>query len=201
MKISLIEKKVISFVKKQGIVKSCDIKNLHLPENYLHLLVKKGVLQKLGRGLYTHAEHTFDAHQSIMEVSKRVPNAVICLLSALRYHEFTTQNPFEIWIAVDIKSWVPKIEYPPIRVFKFSGKAFSQGYSEYKHDGVIVKVYSPAKTIADCFKYRNKIGLDVALEALREGWRYKLFTIDELYKYGKICRVNKVMQPYLDSLI
>lgn len=157
-------------------------------------------MKKLGRGLFAHIDNEFDENQSTLEVCKRAPESIVCLLSALSFHKFTTQNPFEVWIALKVGAWTPKIDYPPIRVFRFSQKSFSVGFKEYDISGVKIKVYTPAKTIVDCFRFRNKIGLDVALEALHEGWRKRLFTMDELYKYGEICKVNKVMKPYLESL-
>jgi len=135
-----------------------------------------------------------------MEVASRVPQSVICLLSALRFHGLTTQAPFEIWIAVDRRAWRPRIDYPPIRVLRFSGRALTEGIETHTIGGVKVHVYSPAKTVADCFKYRNKFGLDVALEALRDVWRAKRATIDELLRCARICRVEGVMRPYLESL-
>lgn len=201
MTLSKEEQKIVTFIKAQGIVRPRDLKKQNFSDAFLYILCKKGVLQKLGRGLFAHIDHQFDENQSTMEVCKQVPSAVVCLLSALSFHKFTTQNPFEVWIALEKSTWRPKIDYPPIRVFMFSKKAFSTGFKKHDIGGTKVKVYMPAKTIADCFKFRNQIGLDVALEALHEGWRKKLFTMDELYKYGKICRVNKIMKPYLESLL
>jgi len=113
----------------------------------------------------------------------------------------TTQNPHQIWLAIDRKSWRPKITYPPVRFVTMSGEALHAGVETDSNDGVPIKVYSPAKTVADCFKYRNKMGLDVALEALRESWSARKFTMDELRRYAEIYRVKKVMQPYLESLV
>jgi predicted transcriptional regulator of viral defense system len=136
-----------------------------------------------------------------VEVAKLAPQAVVCLLSALRFHDLTTQSPFDVWIAIDRKAWRPRIDYPPLRVFRFSGAALTEGVETHSIDGVRVRVYSPAKTVADCFKYRNKIGLDVALEALRDTWRSRRATMDDLVRFSRICRVGHVMRPYLDSLL
>lgn len=200
MRLSKKEQKIVELIQGHGIIRARDLNKLNCSRTILFNLCKKGVLKKLGRGLYTHVDNEFDENQSTLEVCKHAPDAIVCLLSALSFHKFTTQNPFEVWIALQAGAWTPKMDYPPIRVFRFSKKSFSVGFKEYDIDGVKMKVYVPAKTIADCFKFRNKIGLDVALEALHEGWRKKLFTMDELYKYGEICKVNKVMKPYLESL-
>jgi predicted transcriptional regulator of viral defense system len=129
-----------------------------------------------------------------------VPKGVVCLLSALRYHELTTQAPFEIWLAIENKAAKPKIDYPPLRIIRFSGAALTDGIEKYVVDGVTIRVTSVEKTVADCFKYRNKIGLDVALEALREAWQAKRITSEGIWHYAKVCRVANVMRPYLESL-
>ena len=187
---------------KKGMLKTQEIRQLGISKEYLRKLKEKGVVERIARGLYTLPDHAFSATQSIAEVSNQIPKGVICLLSALRFHGFTTQNPFEVWIAVERTAWKPKINSATqVKYLKFSGKAFTAGVQAKTADTVKVKVYCPAKTVADCFKYRNKIGLDVALEALREGWREKRFTMDELWGYAKICRVSNVMRPYLESLV
>ncbi|OAI51016.1 transcriptional regulator [Opitutia bacterium SCGC AG-212-L18] len=196
-----LKNKLIQYIKTAGIVRSRELKKLHIPFYYLNLLEKEGKLQKLGRGLYADIDYQFDENQSLMEVCKRIPRGVICLLSALRFYEFTTQNPFEIWIAIDIKDRAPIIEYPPIRIVRFSKEALHTGIEFKQCQGTLLKIYNPAKTVVDCFKYRNKIGLDVALEALRDGWRNKLFTIEELNKFAKICRMEQIMSPYIQSLL
>lgn len=139
-------------------------------------------------------------HHSLAEVCKRVPHGVICLLSALRFHELTTQNPFEVWIAVDIKAREPKLEPLQVRVVRFSGKALTEGVEEMTIEGVRVRVYNPAKTVADCFKYRNKVGRDVALEALRDCLSQRKATRGEIWSYAQICRVANVMRPYLEAV-
>lgn len=137
---------------------------------------------------------------TMAEASKRVPHGVVCLLSALRFHELTTQSPFEVWLAIGEKARLPKLDYPPLRTVRFSGDALAFGIEEHKAEGVDVRVYSPAKTVADCFKYRNKIGLDVAIEALRDCLRQRKATMDELWNAAKVCRMSKVMRPYLESI-
>ncbi len=125
---------------------------------------------------------------------------MVCLLSALQNHHLTTQAPFEVWLAIAEKARLPKIEYPPLRVVRFSGPSLSFGIEEHEVDGVRVRVYSPAKTVADCFKYRNKIGLDVAIEALRDCLRQRKATRDELWSAAKVCRMSNVMRPYLEAV-
>jgi predicted transcriptional regulator of viral defense system len=136
----------------------------------------------------------------MMQTCKRLPKGVVCLLSALRFHNLTTQAPFEIWMAIDRKARLPKVEGVPLRLVRFSGEALTEGVEHHMIEGVEVRVYSPAKTIVDCFKYRNKIGLDVALEALRECRRERRCTMDDLWRFARICRVANVMRPYMEAL-
>ena len=130
----------------------------------------------------------------------QVPRRGVCLLSALQYHGIGTQLPSEVWMAIDRRARRPALRYPPLRIVRYSGAALTEGVGSHVVEGRAVKVYKVAKTLADCFKYRNKIGLDVALEALREAWRGKRFTMDELDRYAAICRVQRVMRPYLEAL-
>ena len=136
----------------------------------------------------------------LAEVASKHPQVLVCLLSALAFHGLTTQAPFEVWVAVDNKARAPQFDYPPLRVARFSGPALTEGVAVHDIEGISVKVTSVAKTIADCFKFRNKIGLDVALEALKEAWHAKRVTMDELWHFGQICRVQNVMRPYLEGL-
>jgi predicted transcriptional regulator of viral defense system len=161
----------------------------------------RGELERISRGLYAIPGTAVSEHRSLAEACRRVPNGIICLLSALRFHNLTTQAPFEVWMAIPEKAWHPKLDYPPLRIFRFSGKALDEGVEAHVIDRVKVKVFNPAKTVADCFKYRNKVGPDVALEALRDCWRERKATMEELSRYAKICRVANVMRPYLESLV
>jgi predicted transcriptional regulator of viral defense system len=164
------------------------------------MAVARGLLTRVGRGLYTLAEAEATEQRSLVEVVKRVPDGVVCLLSALQFHGLTTQSPSEVWLAIGEKARKPKAEYPPLRIVRFSGKAQTEGVAEQEIEGVTVRVTNPAKTVADCFKYRNKIGLDVALEALRDCRRKRKATADELWRYAKVCRVTNVMRPYLEAV-
>ena len=195
------EKKVLDLVRKGGILRPQDLAKKGLPSDYLWRLHKQGKLEKVGRGLYAIPGAELSEHQTVVQAARRVPHGIVCLLSALRFHDFTTQSTFEIWMAIDVKARAPKEEIIPLRIVRFSGKALTAGVETHTIEGAAVKVYNPAKTVADCFKYRNKIGLDVAIEALRDCWRKKLATSDELWRYAKVCRVARVMRPYLESVV
>ena len=192
--------KLIDLVRSQGLIRSRDLLSLGIPRISLTRAVRRGQLERLGRGLYGLPGREVSAHGSLAEVARRVPRGVVCLLSALRFYGLTTQAPFEVWLAIENKAMAPKLNYPPLRIVRFSGAALTDGIEEHVVDGVTVRITCVAKTVADCFKYRNKIGLDVALEALREAWREKRMTSDELWRYAQVCRVANVMRPYLDSL-
>jgi predicted transcriptional regulator of viral defense system len=163
-------------------------------------LVESGDLARVARGIYRLPEHDMTEHHGIALAAAAVPEGVICLLSALQVHGIGTQLPSEVWMALDRRAWRPSVEYPPLRIVRYTGEALTSGIKVHQMEGRRVKVYNPAKTIADCFKYRHKIGLDVALEALREAWRARRFTMDELDRYAAICRVQRVMRPYLAAL-
>jgi predicted transcriptional regulator of viral defense system len=193
--------KLLQLVRKNKLVRSSELDQHQIPRMHLTRMLKRGELIKIERGVYALPDIDIDENLNVVEVSRKVPNGVICLLSALRFHDLTIQAPFEVWIAIDSKARMPRFEIIPVRVFHFSGKYLTEGVEAYKINHTIVKVFSPAKTVADCFKYRNKIGLDVALEALRDSWRKHKATMDELWKYAKICRVANVMRPYLESLV
>ena len=190
----------MNLVRRKQIVRAQDLDVAGIPRNYLTRLVERGQLQRLGRGIYAAETLPASEHISLLEVSRRVPKAVICLLSALKFHEIGTQVPHEVWIAIDVKAWAPKIDSPAVRIVRFSGNALHFGIQQKKISGLEIRVYSPAKTVADCFKFRNKIGMDVALEALRDCYRQKKASMDELWEAAKICRVANVMKPYLESL-
>lgn len=163
-------------------------------------LVAQGQIERIARGVYRLPEQPTTENHGLALAAAAVPQGVICLLSALQYHGIGTQLPSEVWIALDRRAWRPKLTYPPLRIVRYTGEALSAGVQTHRIEGRAVKVYGPAKTVADCFKYRNKIGLDVAMEALREGWRARRFTMDELDRYAVICRVQRVMRPYLEAL-
>ncbi|HET8772596.1 MAG TPA: type IV toxin-antitoxin system AbiEi family antitoxin domain-containing protein [Thermoanaerobaculia bacterium] len=171
-----------------------------LPRERLYEMVRKGDLVRVGRGLYTHPNAGMSALRSLAEAAKVAPNAVVCLLTALRFHDLTTQSPSEVWLAVENKAWRPRVASVAVRFVYMSGEAFTAGLEVHQIDGVAVQVYSAAKTVADCFKFRHKIGIDVAIEALRDYLRRHRGGADELWKYAKVCRVARVMRPYLEAV-
>lgn len=184
----------------ESVLRTQDLKRLGVSRKALKELSDRGIIEKISRGLYRVAGSEVTEHQSLVEASKRVPQGVVCLLSALRFHGLTTQNPFAVWLAIDRKAWQPRVDYPPLQVVRFSGEALRSGIEIHILQGVQVRVYSPAKTVADCFKYRNKIGLDVAIEALKDCVERNLCTFDDLWRFAQICRVANVMRPYLEAL-
>ena len=192
--------RLINLARSQGLIRPCDLAPLGIPRVSLTRAVRRGQLERVGRGLYGLPGREVSAHGSLAEVARRVPKGVVCLLSALRFHGLTTQAPFEVWLAIENKALAPKLDYPKLRIVRFSGVALTEGVEEHVVDGVTVRVTGVAKTVADCFKYRNKIGLDVALEALRDAWQAKRMTGDDLWHYAKVCRVANVMRPYMESL-
>ena len=159
-----------------------------------------GLLEKLSRGVYRLAEIPEPSKYDVVTVAARVPNAVLCLVSALDFHEVGTQIPSGVSIAIGPKDRQPQLDYPPIHVYRFSGRALTSGVEERTVDGAAVRVFSVAKTVADCFKFRNKIGLDVALEALREVVGSRKSTPAEIMEFAEIDRVSKIVRPYLEAM-
>ncbi len=192
---------VLKIAEQLGVLRPRDLDRYGIPRVYLQRLYDHRQLSRVGRGLYTLPDARVTEHHTFAEACKRVPHGTLCLLSALRYHNLTTQAPFEVWMSVERKARLPKVDYPVIRFVRFSSNAQTEGIEEQQIEGVPVKVYNPAKTVVDCFKYRNKIGLDVALEALRDCLKQRKCTMDQLWHYGQICRVTKVMKPYLEASI
>ena len=163
-------------------------------------MAHNGLLDKVGRGLYRLPSHPGSAHEGLATIATKVPQAVFCLLTALQFHELTTQLPRQIWIAMPRGSHVPRIDYPPIKMVQMTGDVYSEGVETVERDGVTLRVYGIAKTVADCFKHRNKIGLDVALEALKDVRTKHKVSVDDLWHYAKVCRVVNVMRPYLEAV-
>ncbi len=167
----------------------------------LYAMRDAGVIEQLSRGLYRLADATPLGNPDLVTVAAKVPQGVLCLISALSYHRITTQIPHEVYVAIVRQSERPRLDYPPIRLFWFGTKAFTSGVEPHDADGLTLRVYSVEKTLADCFKYRNKIGLDTALEALRLYRERKPVKADDIVRYAEICRVRKVMRPYLESIL
>ena len=191
---------ILDLAAERGLIRPRDLTERGLPTVALTRLVRQGRLQRVGRGLYALPDRPVSEHNALAEVARKHPQAIVCLLSALRFHGLTTQSPFEVWLAIPNKARAPKMDYPPLRIVRFSGVALTRGVEDHVIDGVPVRVTSVARTVADCFKFRNKIGLDVALEALQEAWRTKRVSMDELWRYATLCRVANVMRPYMESL-
>ncbi|MBI4455126.1 MAG: type IV toxin-antitoxin system AbiEi family antitoxin domain-containing protein [Acidobacteria bacterium] len=192
--------RVIKILRHSGLLRPRDLARHGIPREHLRRLVEQGRVERVGRGLYTLRGAAANENQSLAEACKRVPHGIVCLLSALRFHGLTTQNPFQIWMAIDPKARRPKVENLKLRIVRMSGAALKDGVEEHRIAGVKVPICNPAKTVADCFKFRNKIGLEVAVEALREYRRKHHAGIDELWQFAKICRVARVMRPYLEAL-
>lgn len=192
-------KEALKLLKRKAVIRPRDLVAHNIARSTLSRLCAQGVVQKVGRGLYRLADAEVSEHDMLVDACKTATNGVICLLSALRFHNLTTQSPHQIWMAIDVKARTPKTELP-IKFVRFSGPALQQGVLTHKQHGATIRVYSPAKTVADCFKFRNKIGLDVALEALRECHSKRLCSMDELWQHAKLCRVSNVMRPYLEAM-
>ena len=191
---------ILEIVAKAGVLRPRDLDAHGIPRIYLSRLCERGLLDRVGRGLYVLPDADVSEHHTLAEAGKRVPHGVVCLLSALRFHGLTTQSPSEVWLAIGNKAWRPQVDYPPLRFVRFSERTLEAGVEEHSIEGVLVRIYNPAKTVVDCFKYRNKIGLDVALEALRDCRRQRRCTNDDLWHYAKICRVANVMRPYMEAI-
>ena len=192
--------RALDLASRKGLLRARDLDALDVPRIVLTRLTAAGRLEKVGRGLYRLPGTQGSEHESLAAVARRVPQAVFCLLTALQFHELTTQLPRQLWIAMPRGSHVPRIEYPPLKMVQMSQDVFTSGVEEHWHDDVMLRVTSVAKTVADCFKHRNKIGLDVALEALKDARARHKASVDDIWRYAKICRVANVMRPYLESI-
>jgi len=191
---------VLTLAKKRPIVRAAEVARLGVHTQLLTRLVAEGVLERVGRGRYRSPGAHSTEHHGLALTAAAVPRGVVCLLSALVFHGIGTQNPSEVWLAVDRRARAPRLAWPPLRIVRFSGRALTEGVETHRIEGESVRIYSLAKTVADCFKYRNKLGLDVALEALKDAWRHRRVRIGELERYARVCRVERVMRPYLEAL-
>jgi len=192
--------KVMKMARRSGVLRARDLDAMGIPRVVLSRLCRRGLLVRTGRGLYVPSDIEPSENHSLAGAQKKVPRGVVCLLSALRFHDLTTQVPFEVWMAIHPKARKPRVDHPPVRIVRFSGEALTFGVEEHRVEGVPVRVTSLAKTVADCFKYRNKIGLDVAIEALRDFRLSRAGTMDELWRAAEVCRVLNVMRPYVDAI-
>jgi predicted transcriptional regulator of viral defense system len=192
--------RLIEMARAEGLLRPRDLTVQGIPRTYLQIAVQHGLLEQVGRGLYSIPAAPLTGNYSLAEVCKRVPRGVICLLTALRYHEIGTQNPSDVWLAIRSKDRKPVLRQPRLKIVRFSDRAMTEGIEERTIGGVLVHITNPARTVADCFKYRNKTGLDVAIEAMRECVKKRKCTPDELWQSGKICRVANIMRPYLEAI-
>ena len=190
--------RVLDLASRKGLLRAGDLDAIAAPRVVLTRLTAAGLLDRVGRGLYRLPGHPGSEHEGLVVVAAKVPQAVLCLLTALQFHGLTTQLPRQVWIAMPRGSHAPRMDWPPIRMVQMTSDAHAAGIEEHPRDGATLRVYSAAKTVADCFKYRNNIGLDVALEALKDAWSARKASADELWRYAKVCRVANVMRPYME---
>ena len=192
--------RILSLARQKGLLRASDLDAIEAPRVVLTRLIEGGLLERVSRGLYRLPSHPGSEHEGLATVAAKVPQAVFCLLTALQFHELTTQLPRQVWIAMPRGSHVPRVDYPPIKMVQMTGAVYTAGIEEHLRDGVTLRVYSAAKTVADCFKHRNKIGLDVAVEALKDARAKRMASADDLWRYAKVCRVANVMRPYLEAI-
>lgn len=188
-------------VRRRGLVRPRDLERAGLPTAVLYRLRDQGEVEQVGPGLFRHPDAAITEKHTYAQAAKLIPSGVVCLLSALAFHEVGTQLPHEVWMALRAHSKRPTVSAVPLRIVWFSGDAFAEGIETHAVEGVEVNVYSTAKTIADLFKFRNKVGVDVAVEALRDAWVRRLVTMEEILRFAKVCRVEGVMRPYLEAII
>jgi predicted transcriptional regulator of viral defense system len=193
--------RILNLAAHRRLVRGADVREVGASPQLLIKLHHAGKLQRVARGVYSLPDAPVTEHQSLVEVCQRVPRAVICLVSALQFHEVGTQAPHEVWIALPESAQTPAVTYPALRIVRMRGAAYSEGIETFMDQGAPIRVYGIAKSITDSFKFRSKVGLDVALEALKDAWRRRLVTIDELTRFARIGRVDRVMQPYLETLV
>jgi len=195
------EEKVLRLAGRQPILRAREVARAGIPTVALSRLVDAGTLVRLGRGLYGLPNQSMSAGRGLAEAAIRIPRAVVCLLSALQAHGIGTQAPFQVWLALPQGMTTPRSDNATLRIVHMSPAMLEDGVMHMKFDGVRVPVFNAAKTVVDCFRFRNKIGLDVALEALRDGWRKRQFTLDALWRHAATGRMTNVMRPYIESLV
>lgn len=193
--------RVLKLFEKTTTIRASDLKAKNIPRSVLARMVASGLLEKVSHGLYRQLNTPMSEKEEMVNIALRVPQAVFCLFTALQFHELTTQLPREIWIAMPQGCHKPKIDYPPIQIIRPTKKIYDEGIDIVIVDQVPIKIYNPAKTVVDCFKYRNKIGMDVAIEALKDALHQKKVTSDELYRFAKIERVVKIILPYMEAIL
>lgn len=192
---------ILELARHRRVLRAADVRQQGWSPQLLLSLQQAGKLHRVARGLYCLPDAEVTEHQAAQEVCQRAPKAVLCLLSALQFHEVGTQLPHELWIALPEGTKAPALSHPTLRITRLRGAAYSEGIETVTEHGAPIRVYSAAKTVTDCFKFRNKIGLDVALEALKDAWRKRKITMDDIHHFAKINRVEKVMRPYLEAVV
>ncbi len=195
------QSRLIALARRRRVITTRDAHRAGIHSQHITRLVARGVLDRISRGQYTLAEHPVTEHQAFVVAARAVPRGVICLLSALVFHGIGTQLPADVWIALERGARAPVIPQLPLRVVHFTGAGFTEGIERHRIDGVAVRIYSVAKTLADLFKQRNRIGLDVAIEALRDAWQQRKFTMKALDRAAHACRVERVMRPYVEAVV
>jgi predicted transcriptional regulator of viral defense system len=183
-----------------GVARPRELADQGISRQQLGRLAERGVVERAARGVYLSPEASRSPHRDLLVVATRVPRGVFCLLTALVFHELTTEMPHEVWLAVGLKARAPALDAPPLRIIRLSEPVLQAGVEVHVEHGVELRVFSAARTVADCFKFRSRVGMDVAVAALRAGWEQRRFTIDELWRFAHICRVTAVMRPYLEVL-
>lgn len=194
-------RRILELARRDAIIRTRDAIAHGVHAETVARMARAGVLERLGPGRYRLATADVTEHHDLVLASAAVPDSVICLLSALRFHDVGTQLPHQVWVAVPRGTRIPRLSHPPLKVVRLSPSMFSQGIERHRLEGHAVRVYSLARTVVDCFRFRNTIGLDVALEALKEAWRSGRLNLDELHRVAKQLRVNRVMQPYLETIV
>lgn len=189
------------FRRRGGILRTSEAIRVGIHPRTLYAMRDEGIVERLSRGLYRLSDLPPLGNPDLVSVGLKVPGGVICLISALAYHEITTQIPHEVYLALERGAEPPRLDHPPLRVFWFTGGAFTEGIETHEIDGVPVRIYGPEKTLADCFKYRNKIGLDTAVESLKLYHARKPIRVENLMRFAAVCRVEKVMRPYLETVL
>ena len=184
-----------------GILRTAQALKAGIHPKTLYAMRDSGVLEMISRGVFRLSDSPPLSNPDLVTVAARVPSGVICLISALSFHEITTQIPHDVHVALPRGAEEPRLDYPPIRTYRFTGEAFTAGVDAYDLDGVSISIYNPEKTLADCFKFRNKVGLDTVVEAVRFYRERRSIKVDDLMRYAKICRVNRVMRPYLEAIL
>ena len=192
--------RILDLARQKMLLRASDLDAIGAPRVVLTRLTAAGLLERVARGLYRLPDAQVSEFESMVTIATKAPQAVFCLLTALQFHELTTQLPRQVWIAMPRGSHPPRVDYPPIKMVQFTGDAYSAGIEEVERDGIKLRVYSVAKTVADCFKHRNKVGLDVALEALKDARTRSKASVDDIWRFAKVCRVANVMRPYLESV-